>query len=250
MHAAMRELLNHRRTRYSQAGEEGVIDEILQRIGSRTLLARYFVEFGAWDGKHLSNTFFLAERGWSGCMIEGDPERFGALTKTLARYPAVRAVNRWVGMKGADSLDAILRDVKAPQTFDVLSIDIDGNDYWVWQSLENFRPKVVVIEINFRDKPGAVRINEPASPFKQGVSGSSITSIRKLGESKGYKLVANVACNAIFVDEQYARLVRPLDEFQAFTYEGFAMRELTLSQKARKLREWLRKHQGRRTSIK
>src|SRR5262249_36739833 len=68
-----RHLLNHRRRHYSQSGEDGLIDYMLRRLSGHTELSRYFVEFGAWDGRHLSNTFFLAERrAFGGLLIEAD----------------------------------------------------------------------------------------------------------------------------------------------------------------------------------
>jgi hypothetical protein len=237
-----RAILNARRKWYSQAGEEGVIDAALAAISRRAPLARYFVEFGAWDGRHLSNTWFLAERGYAGCMIEGDALRYEELARNLAAHPSVRPLRRWIRPEGPDALDQVLEEVRAPRDFDVLSIDIDGDDYWVWKSLVRFRPRLVVIEVNARDKPGASRIHERGAPFRLGVSGTSITSMRELADAKGYRLLANVGCNALFVDAPYFPLLcgRPISEREAFTYEGLRLRDLTLAERVRKVAEWAR----------
>jgi hypothetical protein len=75
----------YRYNRYSQNGEDGVIEEICQRLGITT---GWFVEFGAWDGKHLSNTYNLvAHHGWLGVYIEADPDRYQSLLLTKAAFP-------------------------------------------------------------------------------------------------------------------------------------------------------------------
>ena len=65
-----------RKNIYSQNGEDGVISSILAQIGTNSPENCWCVEFGAWDGKHLSNTFALVERGWNAVYIEGDEIKF------------------------------------------------------------------------------------------------------------------------------------------------------------------------------
>ncbi|HJY77453.1 MAG TPA: hypothetical protein VKE95_12515 [Burkholderiales bacterium] len=239
-----RHLLNHRRRHYSQSGEDGLIDYMLRRLSGHTELSRYFVEFGAWDGRHLSNTFFLAERrAFGGLLIEADAARYRQLCENMRRFPGVVCVNRTVAAHGTDRLDEILRATGAPCDFDVLSIDVDGMDYWIWQGLQDYRPKIVVIEINYRVKPGVCAVHDPAAPFVWGVSGSSITSMAELGSRKGYELVANVGCNAVFIRRDLASRfqTRGASERELFTYEGFALGELAWSERLRRVGERLRK---------
>jgi len=75
---------------HSQYGEDGILSEIYRRLG---VTAGFFVEFGAWDGMHLSNSYALVEAGWSGCYIEGDPDRFRTLCDNLPQA-TVRKVQR------------------------------------------------------------------------------------------------------------------------------------------------------------
>lgn len=72
----MKTLIKYRKNYYSQNGEDGVIEEILKRMGIKQ---GWFVEFGAWDGKYLSNTYALVEKGWKGVEIEGDKTKFEKL---------------------------------------------------------------------------------------------------------------------------------------------------------------------------
>lgn len=183
----------------SQYGEDGIIASALDRIGPEC--DRWCVEFGAWDGRHLSNTFQLIEsRGYSAVLIEGDAAKFQALQHNFADNANVFPIQRFVGFERQDSLDAILGCTPIPRNFDVLSIDIDGNDYHVWDSLVAFRPKIVVIEFN----PSIPTPVEFVQPRDMSVSqGTSLLSMDRLARRKGYRLVATTPPNAIFADETY-----------------------------------------------
>jgi hypothetical protein len=223
--------LNSKRIRhYSQWGEDGLLEYILSKLPNRD---EFLVEFGAWDGKHLSNGFHLVDKlGYSGVLIEMDPERFEELEENMSVYKCV-CINAMVGYEGNSKLDSILSQTEIPQDFDLLSVDIDGNDYQVWKSLDKYKPKVVIIEINASILPGVDLVNNPDHPFELFVSGSSISAMNKLGIAKGYRLIANVGCNAIFVRENLYDLFhqKVLNEFDLFTFEGLSKKELNYSQR-------------------
>ena len=176
---------------YSQNGEDGVVAEIIRRLG---LSSGWFCEFGAWDGRYGSNTFALLKRGWRGVMIEGDPARFRDLKKTASRFPDTLHIFEAFVSTGNDdnSLDNILSRTPIPSDFDVLSIDIDGSDYLVWQSLEKYRPKLVIIEIDSSTLPGEDYI------FQGGNRLTSFSAMLKLGRAKGYTLVCHTG-NMLFI---------------------------------------------------
>lgn len=183
---------------YSQFGEDGILAKILERLPEHD---QWCVEFGAWDGKFLSNTAKLIEQNqYSAVLIEGDPERFGDLEAFADIHKQVVPLCAMVGFSADDGLDHLLRDTAIPQNFDVLSIDIDGNDYHVWDAVNDYRPKVVCIEFN-PSIPNEVRFVQEANP--NVVQGSSAKAMVELGQSKGYELVATTTCNAIFVEAQY-----------------------------------------------
>lgn len=182
----------------SQCGEDGVIRRALELIGARD---RWCVEFGAWDGRHASNTFALIERdGYSAVLIEGDPVRFEALARTHAERPGVTALHRLVGFEGRDRLQEILALTPVAPEFDLLSIDIDGADYHVWEAFERYRPKLVVIEFN-PTIPNEIDYVQPRDMSVR--QGSSLTAITRLATAKGYRLIHATAVNGIFVDERY-----------------------------------------------
>jgi hypothetical protein len=182
----------------SQFGENGIIEKVLEVIGKND---KWCVEFGSWDGQRCSNTFdLIVNKGYSAVLIEGNYSRFRSLQNTFKGNTKVIPVNKFVGFQKEDGLDSILSSTQIPVDFDLLSIDIDGNDYHVWQAVNDYKPKVVVIEFN-PTIPSTVEFVQPRD--MSVTQGSSILSITKLGKSKGYELVACTKNNAIFVDAIY-----------------------------------------------
>ena len=185
----------------SQYGEDGIIEKVLGIIGVND---KWCVEFGSWDGKACSNTYHLITgKSYSAVLIEGNPKRYKDLLKTFGDNDCVTTLNAFVGFNSKDGLDSILKETDIPTDFDVLSIDIDGNDYHVWKAIRNYKPKVVVIEFNPTIPPTVEFVQ---SADKRFMHGSSLLSITKLAKSKGYELVCTTTTNGIYVDEKYFKL--------------------------------------------
>ena len=156
----------------------------------------------------MSNTWHLLnDLNWSGVLIEADEDRYQELCLNYTeKKNSVRCVQRLVTLSGKDSLQAILsedNDDPFPVDFDFLSIDIDGADYHVWDSLSTFTPKVVCIEFN-PSIPNHIEFIQPCDMTIY--QGSSLLSIVLLGKSKGYELVSTTTFNAIFVQSQFYSL--------------------------------------------
>lgn len=243
MKDTVEKLLSHRKTFFSKKGEDGLLAFILSKIPDKT---GWCVEFGAWDGKSESNTYyFISEQNYHGVMIEADPFKYNLLRENVKMYGTI-CVNAFVRPEGENKLDNILSLTPIPKQFDLLSIDIDGDDYHVWQSLDKYQPKVVIIEINIRNKPGVKRINKQGSQIMRGntgtsvssmwgitgYTGTSISSMTELAISKQYSLVANVHCNAIFVRREYLNLFhdREVTPEEVFTYEDHRISELSFNE--------------------
>ena len=191
----------------SQYGESPILEDILRKLGRETGGA--CVEFGAWDGRRFSNyRKLLVERGFSGVLTEGEIDRFRLLKKNFSEFPLVSSVNRFVKTHGEDSLDRILARCNLPKNFDVLSIDIDGNDFHIWKSLVEFTPKIVVIEFNPSIPNSIYFVQLDDDQVNQG---SSIRALVDLGLSKGYQLVATTTTNAVFVLNEYFHLFPNID---------------------------------------
>lgn len=182
----------------SQYGEDGIIEKVLQVINDNN---KWCVEFGSWDGIKCSNTFNLIDKkAYHAVLIEGDRRRYEDLLVTFQGSAKVIAINAFVGFDKDDCLDTVLRATEISADFDLLSIDVDGNDYHAWEAVHAYKPKVVVIEFN----PTIPKTVEFVQPRDVRVTqGSSLLSISKLAKSKGYELVSTTKANAIFVDCKY-----------------------------------------------
>jgi len=188
------DLTRYEKSVYSQNGEDGILRAIFARIGPGT---RYFVEFGVEDGTQC-NTRYLAERqGWTGLLMDGghtDPRR-----------------NLHREMITVENVVALFRKYGVPAEFDLLSIDIDGNDYWVWRAIATvWRPRVVVIEYNASEGPDVSTsiVYDPAFRWSEtNYMGASLRALATLGASHGYTLVAcdSRGVNALFVADEFVR---------------------------------------------
>lgn len=199
-------LQRFRRSIYSQNGEDGVIAELVRRLG---FTSGWFCEFGAWDGRYGSNCYGLLRRGWSGVMIEGEPSKFTALQRLADRYQGrLHPIKAYVSHEPASPLrlDGLLARTPIPGDFELLSIDIDGWDYQVWRTLKDYRPIIVIIEIDSSIVPG------PELVYDSRGHTTSFSAMLRLGHEKGYHLVAHTG-NMIFVREDHiAKVELPASE--------------------------------------
>jgi hypothetical protein len=189
----------------SQHEEDWHHGRALQRIGSAT---HRFVEIGA--GVNGGNSGFLArECGWTGLMLEGDPGRVASLQRRFA--PAVRVVEAYVSR---ENVNALIDSSGLAGDVDLLSIDIDGVDYWVWDALTACRPRLVIVEYNpflGADRAVAIPYDSRFNRHKFEVPrdayyGASLPALTKLGARKGYRLVLVEprGVNAFFVRDDLA----------------------------------------------
>ncbi|MGH2948237.1 MAG: hypothetical protein ACRDPC_18615 [Solirubrobacteraceae bacterium] len=189
---------------FSQNGEDGVLAEILRRIG---VAGGTFVEFGVQDGSEGTTVFLAQVLGWSGAYLEADPAAYAALERRFSASPRVRTLQ---AAAEPDNVEALFERAGVPDEPDVVSIDVDGNDYWIWRALERYRPRVVVIEYNGDLDPASHRVMPYAPGFRWDHSsgyGASLAALEALGEEKGYVLVhtESAGVNAFFVRSDLAR---------------------------------------------
>jgi hypothetical protein len=193
-------LLAHGFSVYSQHDEDGIIEEIFRRIGETD---RYFVEFGVGDG--IENcTSYLVLKGWRGSWIDGSAV---CCEGVRANYPnaiadgRLRLLNRFID---AENIEALFQEMQVPESFDFLSIDIDYNDYWVWNAIKRYSPRVVTVEYNasFRATVScSVKYNPSGCWDGSNFYGASLKAFELLGREKGYTLVGcnYTGVNAFFV---------------------------------------------------
>ena len=182
---------------YSQFGEDGIVQEIIKRIGEKNL-DKWCVEFGAKDGISDSNTYNLIKNlDYNAVLIEGDKKFFNELKRNIKSDKVVK-LNKLVSFEGSNKLENILQDTKIPKNFDFLSIDIDGCDYHIFEQLELFTPKIICIEFNHMIPNEVEFVQSKNFALKQGSSPKSLINLAKL---KNYHLVANTLTNLFFVHE-------------------------------------------------
>lgn len=195
-------LTNFERQVYSQNGEDGILVEIFRRIGTEN---RFFVELGV-GYRHGTrqvecNTRYLLEsHGWSGIWMDGDPSFVGEAKRAFSHLKL--SVEQELVTR--ETIVARFCGLAIPEGLDLLSIDIDGNDFWIWREVASFRPRVVIMEYNGAFVPGQdwVMDYDPNHRWDSTYYfGASLDAYERLGRELGYALVGcdSNGINAFFV---------------------------------------------------
>ena len=178
-------ILEKKKKIYSQNGEEGIIMYIFEKLGK--LNKGNFIEFYANDGTKDSNVFYLFQRySWGGIFIERDPNQFVRLKGNFEAFEeTITCIQAEIGDSPNNNLDKIIDDSNHEnKEFDFVSIDIDGLDYFVFQKMEKYLPKVISIEVNAGHSPSYDQ--EITKEIAQQNVGQSLLVISKEAEKKGY----------------------------------------------------------------
>lgn len=211
---------------FSQWGEDGALDWLVRTV---PIASRRFVEFGVESYEEANTRFLLSQDGWSGLVIDGDRENVERIRTSRTFWSHdLRAVHAFVTR---ETIDDLLREHGCAGPLGVLSIDIDGVDWWIWDAIECAAPAIVVVEYNHRFGPEAAVTVPYAPDFDRRRAhhsllwyGASLEALRRLGTRKGYALVGCTShgLNAFFVRRDLLR--EPLRErttAEAFVAGGF-----------------------------
>jgi hypothetical protein len=191
---------------YSQNGEDGILLYIFSLLGTTN---RTVVEMCAGDGIECNAANLIVNHVWRGLLVDGDEEQvsrgraFYATGRTTFVSPPT-FLHSWIT---AENVNALLEDHGVAGSIDLLSLDIDGNDFWIWKAIECISPRVVVLEFNASCGPESsvtmsyqpeYRLDLTAQPYR---CGASLPAFVKLANEKGYRLVGVEAFgfNAFFV---------------------------------------------------
>ena len=176
---------------FSQNEEDGMIQEVFRRIGTGQ---RTFIEFGVETGVQC-NTVKLLLEGWRGLWLEGSAADVAEIRRSLASYMGNGGLTVKEAMVTAENVNDLFRQSGFGGEIDLLSIDIDFNDYWVWKAIEVIKPRLVVIEYNATLRP-PMSLTVPYQPTMHwdgtNYFGASLEALVKLGQAKGYRVVG---CN-------------------------------------------------------
>jgi len=141
-------------------------------------------------------------------LIEANDDRFAELSKLYASRPDVHCIKTLVQFEGPSCLDSIFATTPLPLDFDLLVIDVDGCDYHVWDSLQRYNPRVVVIEFNPTIPNNVAFVQTRDMSVYQG---SSLRALMELAQRKGYDLVCTTIYNAFFVRREFYPLFHIAD---------------------------------------
>jgi hypothetical protein len=199
-YADPKRLLRHGFKVYSQHDEDGIIQEIFRRIGTSK---RSFVEFGVETGVEC-NTVKLLVEGWSGLWIEANAQACKGINAIFDAFLKDKRLTLTQSLVTAENINKLIENAGLKGEIDLLSIDIDFNDYWIWKAIEAVSPRVVVIEYNAGLRP-PMSLTVPYQPNRAGDGtnffGASLEALVRLARQKGYRVVGcNISgSNAFFV---------------------------------------------------
>lgn len=199
-HADPRRLARFGYKAYSQSDEDGILAEIFRRIDAPS---RSFVEIGVGNGLEC-NSLWLLVQGWRGLWIEAETRHCAAIRASHRLWLDTGALRLAKAAATAANVEALIEQ-RPSGDVDLLSIDIDYNDYWVWAAIESIRPRVVVVEYNAAwPPPAAITVSYDPAACWQGDShfGASLCALASLGARKGYRLVG---CNLPGVNAFFVR---------------------------------------------
>ena len=193
---------------HSQNQEDGILLALFKHIGVTT---ERFVELGS--GSSGGNAaMFAAEFGWTGLMVEGDA---GKAEMAGRKFPRANAVCAWIT---PESVNDLLTQHGCTGEVDLLSVDVDGNDYWVWNAITACSSRVVVLEYNSMFGPDRA-VTIPYDPtfnrrdHRFCYFGASLTALTTLSAKKGYRLIAvePTGVNAFFLRNDVAPDIPAVD---------------------------------------
>jgi len=190
---------------YSQSDEDGIIQEIFNRVGTRN---RIFVEFGVESGIECNSVKLLVE-GWRGLWLDAATKHVAHIRTHFRTFIDDRRLTANEAFVVAENINSLLEQGGVTGEIDFLSIDIDNNDYWVWKEITAIKPRVVAIEYNATLRP-PMSLVVPYDPERRwdgtNYFGASLEALVRLGRDKGYQIVGcNFSgANAFFVREDIA----------------------------------------------
>jgi hypothetical protein len=191
---------------FSQWGEDGIIDYLVSNLYIKN---KTFIEFGVENYEEANTKFLLLNKNWSGLIIDSSIDNISLIKKSEIYWKySLEAVCEFINTK---NINKIIESSNLAKEVGILSIDLDGNDYWIWKEINVISPSIVIIEYNARfgkKKSCTVPYDENFLRQKKHYSmiyyGASIQALVKLGKEKGYEFVCcnKAGNNAFFVKKE------------------------------------------------
>lgn len=209
---------------FSQFDEDGIIQYLIHRL---PIKSKTFIEFGVENYEESNTRFLLLNDHWQGMVLDARASdiRYIQQDRIYWQYD-LQARCTWITR---ENIDALLQSAGFGEDVGLLSIDIDGNDYWIWEAIQSIRPAIVVVEYNslLGLRPIAVPYREDFDRADAHYSnlyyGASLGALHHLAQKKGYLLLgSNIwGHNAFFVRADIAGEFRGLELREAYVASKF-----------------------------
>jgi len=211
---------------FSQWGEDGIIDYLITNLDIEN---KTFIEFGVENYEESNTKFLLLNKNWHGFIMDSSTNNINYIKNSELYWKhSLTAVTSFVNK---ENINDLLKLSKFDKKIGLLSIDIDGNDYWVWQGIDTMEPSIVIIEYNSRlgiEKSYVVPYEKNFERKKANYSmiyyGASLKALVKLGKKKGYELVHcnEAGNNAFFVKKELLNdKIKSIDAVEGFVHNKF-----------------------------
>lgn len=212
---------------FSQFGEDGILQYLIRETGIRRD-EQIFVEFGVQNYVESNTRFLLFNNNWRGLILDGS-EQYMSFVRGQDLYwrHDLTAVTAWITR---DNINDLIKNAGFYGDVGILSVDIDGNDYWVWERISVINPVIVVVEWNSVFGPDHAISIPYSEDFDRGTAhysnlywGASIQAFNHLAERKGYALMGSntAANNLFFVRRDRLGRLNPLTPHQAYLDSRF-----------------------------
>lgn len=179
---------------FSQFGEDGIIQYLVERV---PIESERFIEFGVENYTEANTRFLLENNGWSGLILDSSRDHIKHIRGQ--EYYWKHELTAVEAMIDRDNVNTLFREHGFDGEIGLLSVDIDGNDYWIWEAVDAVNPPIVIVEYNHRfgsERPVTIpyspEFNRMEAHHSAIYYGASLAALTKLAGRKGYDLVG---CN-------------------------------------------------------
>jgi hypothetical protein len=210
---------------FSQWGEDGIIQYLINKIPTDN---KTFIEFGVENYQEANTRFLLQNDNWSGLVIDGDEENINYVKRSgLYWRHSLTAISKFITK---DNINDTIKNAGMSGDIGLLSIDVDGNDYWILEAIDCIKPRIVIIEYNSlfgKNLSISVPYDENFDRIKKHYSGlywgASISALVKLANEKGYSLVGSnsAGVNLFFVKNEFVGDLNILEPQDAYIESKF-----------------------------
>ncbi len=212
---------------FSQFGDDGIIQYLIDKI-EITSQYQNFIEFGVENYNESNTKFLLLNNNWKGLIFDGSAHNIQIIKNSY--YYWKHEIEAYQHFVDKENINKFLKNHTNSKNIGILSIDIDGNDYWIWDSINVIEPIIVIVEYNsiFGEKHSLtvpydkdfVRENKH---YSNKYYGASLNALKKLADKKGYDfLFTNSARNnSYFIKKNYKHKIKLMDNFQTFDFAKF-----------------------------